>query len=348
MIDLRRVTITAIIAAIFFSGLQLYFFSPALNAQGIKTKLTTQGLAQDPFLAETLYSVPKRMAGNIGDDGAIGVNCQIRQGKRLYIEEQRYGGDLIQAGLAIGDDSLVRLGLRVIDWGFRQQAKDGSFPQSGDAFHSVSMFVEGAARGFLSLRETKDNQYADVVTEMMPRLLASVHWLEQTAAERKGIANDAPYTHRRWILAAALGQTAILTHDTYMTLRAKIYAEDGLSLQLSNGINPEKGGYDVSYQAVGILFAERYFVVCPDNKLQARIKKMIQQASNWELTMITKDGQVLIGDSTRVENEKSRSGKIKHVNIKELLQALSFATTITGDKKYREKAVLIARTHNWY
>jgi len=266
----------------------------------------------------------------------------------MYIEEQRYGGDLVQTGLATGNHSLVSLGLKVIDWGFKQQAEDGSFPQTGDAFHSVSMFVEGTARAFLSLREAGGSQDAEVLAWMTPHLMAAARWLEQEDVERTGRSHDAPYTHRRWILAAALGQTAALAGDTEMASRANQYAEDGLSLQRGDGVNPEKGGYDVSYQAVGVLFGERFFIVCHDNELRLRVLGMIEQASNWELAMINYDGQVLVGDSTRIGNEKSRSGKVKHVNTKELLQALSYATTITGDKKYRNKGALVARAHDWY
>jgi hypothetical protein len=333
--------------ATIFAILVIYVYGSAFAAQKSRLELTTLGLAQDAFLAQVLYSVPKRIASNIGDDGAVGVNRQIASGQRMYIEEQRCGGDLVQAGLAIDDDSLVTLGLKVIDCGFRQEAQDGSFPATGDAFHSVSMFVEGAARAFLSLREAGDTKHAEIVARMTPSLIAAARWLEQPEVERKGRAHDAPYTHRRWLLAAALGQTAALSRDPNMALRAEMYAEDAFSQRLNNGVNPEKGGYDVSYQAVGILFGERYFIVCRDSALQGRVKEMIEEASDWELSRIGDDGKVAIEHSTRIEIEKSRSGKLKHVNTKELLQALSFATTITGDKKYREKAALIAQAHSW-
>lgn len=344
---IRKAT-SIVIAVLLVYEAQILVIGGVAYAQDPTNKLTTQRLAQSEFLARVLYSQPSRVANNIGDDGAIVVNRQVGAGERMYIEEQRYGGDLVQMGLATGDDSLVRLGLKVIEWGFRQQAQDGSFPQTGDAFHSVSMFVEGTARAFLSLCEAGGSQYANVTTEMTPRLVAAARWLQQPDVERTGRSHDAPYTHRRWILAAALGQTAALTRDADMALRAQRYAEDGLAQQLDNGVNPEKGGYDVSYQAVGILHAEHYFVVCHDNELKARVKRMIERAANWELTMITNDGQVLVGDSTRVGNETSRSGKVKKVNTKELLQALSYATTIIGDKKYRDKAALVARAHNWH
>lgn len=93
---------------------------------------------------------------------------------------------------------------------------------------------------------------------------------------------------------------------------------------------------------------ERYFVVCRDKELREKIRRMIERACNWELKSITEDGQVLVGNSTRVGNEKARSGKVKHVNTKELLQALSNATAVTGNEKYRQSAALVARAHGWY
>jgi hypothetical protein len=317
------------------------------RAQSGPLNLTTMALAKDVFLAQALYAVPKRMASNIDDNGAIGVN-RSPDSSQMFIEEQRYSGDIVQTGLCTGDANLVNQGVKAMEWGFKQQARDGSFPRTGDPFHSVSMFVEGTARALLSLKECGGGQYAAVVNALTPRVLAAADWLIEPEVEQKGKANNAPYTHRRWILAAALGETAALTRDESLARKSEEYARDGLSMQQSDGIDPEKGGYDVSYQAVGILMAERYYVVCSDSALKAHIKKMIALGCDWELTMITAGGQVTTGNSTRVGNEKSRSGKVKHVNTKELLQALSYATTITANPVYRERAVAVARANNWY
>jgi hypothetical protein len=276
------------------------------------------------------------------------VNRESGAGAKYFIEEQRYCGDLVQTGLATGDASIVATGLKALEWGLSRQGSDGSFPGTGDPFHSTALFLEGASRALLSLSETGDPKYDPQIAKLTPRLLATARWLEQPNVERTGQAHNAPYTHRRWILAAALAQTAMLAHAPELFEKAKAYAEQGLALQQGDGVDPEKGGYDVSYQAVGILEAEKYFAACQDAREQAKVQEMIERAANWEISMIGPDGQVNIGDSTRVEAEAARSGKIKHVNTKELLQALAYATTITGEQKYLNKAALVARARGWY
>lgn len=309
--------------------------------------VTTLGLAQDPLLVRALYAVPSRMAGSVDPDGAVGVNRGVSSQAKFFIEEQRYGGDLVQTGLASNDDTLIKTGLKVINWGFSRQGADGSFPGTGDPFHSVSLFVEGTARALLSLSEANRDKYGEPITALVPKLFAAAQWLEQPEVERRGQSNNFPYTHRRWVLAAALAETAALAHDPNMAAKAKAYADQGLALQQADGVNPEKDGYDVSYQAVGILEAERYLVVCHDQTEQTQVKGMIEKACNWEIAMIGDDGQVNVGNSTRMGNEAAHSGKIKHVNTKEVLQALTYASKITGDERYRNRASLVARAHGW-
>jgi hypothetical protein len=138
-------------------------------AQSGPLNLTTMALAKDIFLAQALYAVPKRMAGNVDDSGAIGVN-RSADSSQMFIEEQRYSGDVVQTGLCTGDANLVNQGVKAMEWGFKQQARDGSFPRTGDPFHSVSMFVEGASRALLSLKECGGGQYAALVNALTPRV----------------------------------------------------------------------------------------------------------------------------------------------------------------------------------
>ena len=75
------------------------------------------------------------------------------------------GGDRIEAGVVLGDPNLIDSGLREFEWEYARQTKDGSFPETGHPFHSVSIFVLDSARALLVLRE-KRAEFA----EFMPRL----------------------------------------------------------------------------------------------------------------------------------------------------------------------------------
>jgi hypothetical protein len=76
--------------------------------------LTMLTLVRDLLLIKALYSVPHRLASDIASDGSVSVNTDWEHGQldTWYIEQQRYGGDLIQAGVSTNDDSLINEGLR--------------------------------------------------------------------------------------------------------------------------------------------------------------------------------------------------------------------------------------------
>jgi hypothetical protein len=129
--------------------------------------LTLANLENDSFLAGVLYGTPGRMASGIAADGAVGVNATWESGQATtwYIEEQRYGADFVQAGLVTGDSALVQQGWNILNWGFAKEAADGSFPGTGDAFHSTSMFVEAAARALLLEVQANAPNAAQLVAE---------------------------------------------------------------------------------------------------------------------------------------------------------------------------------------
>jgi hypothetical protein len=306
-------------------------------------------VVKDDLLEKGLYRKPGRLVSKVAHSGAVSVNAEWEGGRRrtFFIEQQRYGADLIQAGLVRKDEALVRQGWKLLKWGFDRQGTDGSFPGTGDPFHSTSFFVEAAARALLLHKQSGWPGAEDLTNRYGPTVAAAARWLMRPDVARRGRKNNAPYTHRRWLLAASLGQTAVLVGDRQMAQAAADYAREGLGLQTEEGVNPEKGGADVSYQAVGVLFAERYYTVCPDAALRAAIKKMIVQALRWELGRIDERGRVSPVGSSRVGREVGRTGTVKKVDYKSLVQALVVATALTGDGAYKEVAARVAVAVKW-
>jgi PilZ domain len=310
---------------------------------------TLQDIANDPFLATVLYSTPNRMASQIAPDGSVGCNTTWENGQSTtwYIEQQRYGADFVQAGLETQNSALVQQGWKILDWGFNKEAADGSFPGTSDAFHSTSMFVEAAARSLLLEVQSGAPDSAALLAKYLPKVNASAQWLMNPSVAAKGNLNDAPYTHRCWLLAAALGETAALTQDPTMTAAAAVYAQRGLSLQTADGMNPEKGGGDVSYQAYGVLLAERYLATCPDATMRASVQGMIVKALSWEETFIDSNGVITLDGSTRTGQELSRDGITKTIDYKTIVQAFSVVTSITGDPSYQSVARSVAVGRGW-
>jgi len=291
-------------------------------------------MIRHPLLVASLYR--HKVSDAYASDGAAGVN---RDSYR-YIEEQRQGAEWIVRGLAEGDAGWVALGWRILDWGVARQQPDGGFG-SGDAFHSTSFFVEALSRACI-LDPTGANE------ARLSCLRRGAAWLTSPSVEPRGAASNAPYTHRRFILAAALGQAAELTSDATLARRAAAWAREGLALQTGDGTDPERGGFDAGYQMVGVLFALRYLCGCADAALRASLREGVRRATKRELTRLAPDGSIDATGSTRIEIEKSRAGKVKDVPYGEFMQALVFGAQALPEPAWLEPAERIGRARGWF
>jgi len=319
--------------------------------------------AKNPLLVSTFYGRASRLAGQAAANGSLGVNVGWGYGATSwYVEEQRYGADVYQAGLVTNNAASQSLGWSELGWASQYQVYDPTvnaysyglanatgypFQRTGDPFHSTSLYVEGLARAVL-LGQLAGSPGPSAALLSAERGAA---WLIEPAVESKGINDDAPYTHRRWVLAATLGMAASIATDPNFKAsafqEAAKFANLGLVAQLPNGVNPEIGGYDVAYQPFGITMAERYYTVCPDPSLRAQVLSNIVRALNWELTKIDGDGNLETDGSSRVGVQAGIDGDLKVVDYRWVVQALTLGTQLTGDPKYAAAATLVAQNLVW-
>lgn len=161
-----------------------------------------------------------------------------------------------------------------------------------------------------------------------------------------GKRRNAPYTHRRYAVAAALGETGVLTHDDALLQTSREFVEDGISLQDPTGYNPEKGGYDSSYQVAGVYYAERYYAWVAVDDLKRKLYGMLGRAMAWEASRIRPDGTVMTEGNTRVgENpEHDRAGRVKTVAMGQVFRTFAFWWIISKDPTYQERAIRVAAT----
>ncbi len=290
-------------------------------------------LIRHTLLVRSLYRLP--VSDAYTPDGAAGAN---RDGYK-WIEEQRQGAEWIVRGVAENRAEWCNLGWRELDWGLRHQTDDGGF-DSRDPFHSTSFFVEALARACLL-------DPAGATNDRKTRLARAARWLMSPAAEARGVPNNRPYTHRRYILAAAFGQSAAVTGDDTFAARARDWAGQGLGLQRDDGTNPERDGYDAGYQMVGVLMALRYLPVCGDPVLSNRLRAMMRRAVAPELARLAPDGSIDMSGSTRIGIEHSRAGVLKDVPYGEIVQALVYGAQALPAPEWLEPAERIARYRKW-
>ena len=280
--------------------------------------------------------------------GAMGVNARWETNKALpwFIEDQRFGGDYISAGLAFGNKDQVRWGLKVLAWGYARMETDGEFKHP-DSYHSSSFFVESTARALLLIESSPWRaEFANQVNALKPKLLTAARWMVRpdvhTAAweDPKNWRGERPYAHRRYLDAAAIGEVGVLFNDKGLIAKSAALVRDGIAFQRADGVNPEKGGYDSHYQALGLGYACSYYQMVADDALRAEMKPMLDKAFAWLLTRIKDDGSVDVAGNTRtgLGQEVARSGKPKGIEYRHIVRSLAHWSQLTQNPVLENKA----------
>ncbi len=299
------------------------------------------------FLRGTAYRKPDKAADEFDADGAYGSLNRAwnatHQGRWL-IEEQRYGFDAIVAGVSYHRQDLVARGERILNWGFAREQPDGSF-DCADRFHSMSFFVEAAAHAALLL------DGSDFATEnrawiegVKPLLRRSVLWMMAPENAGPGQAKDAPYGHRFYLDADAIGETGVLLRDKGMIEASRAYVRAGIARQDVSGFNPEKGGSDTSYHAVGLLFAEHYYTLVADDATRAALRPMLARGLSWLAARVRPDGTVDQTGNTRTGfgQERGPQGNLKTMSYGSAYRATFYWAMIAGDPRW---AALATQLH---
>ena len=298
------------------------------------------------FLRQTSYRKPDEVADPCDTDGAHGpLNMAwnaTHQGHWL-IEEQRYGFDAIVAGISYHRQDLVSRGEKIFDWGFGQERADGSF-DCPDRFHSASFFVEVAAHAALLLQASDLREQNQAwVDKMEPKLRLAAAWMMRPENEGPGRAHDAPYTHRCYLDACALGETGVLLHDEEMVKRSREYIRAGLRRQDPAGFNPEKGGWDTSYQVVGLLFAMDYYTLVANEEVRQQMQPMINRGLGWLQARVRPDGTVDQTGNTRtgLGQERGPQGNLKRMSYASAYRASYYWAMIMGNEHWARLAAAL-------
>jgi PKD repeat protein len=324
------------------------------------TTTTVTILATDPspgarndYQIESTNLIANRIYGSpcwddMASDGAWSTNAQWEQGQTSdwYIEQQRYGESLIISGLLQSNTDAINAGFKAFDWGFAHQATDGSFAGTGDPFHSTALFVEAVAHACLFIQQSPvAQQYQSKVTGYVGKLQKAALWMSSPSVWSDGTSHDVTYyTHRQYLDADALALTSLLVGgDSTMTALAREQIQIGLAAQLSNGVNPEKGGYDSSYQTLGLSYAELWTTYFPTDSLTPAVKTMIDKGLAWEKTMILSTGEVSTVGNTRTGVETGRDGEAKTVDWKKAVTAFAYWYQVTGKSDWQTTAQKMAQ-----
>lgn len=302
-----------------------------------------------PLIANVLYRQPDSLYRAMSPSGAYGVNANWEKGEAdtWFIEAQRQGEEVIIAGLVRGDRTAIEAGFKMFEWGFARQSADGGFAGTGDPFHSTSFFVQAVARSLLILQQSPyAAEYASQIAHYQPLLHRAAQWMIQPEVWQRGNNNNQPYTHRRYLVACALGLTSLLSSDRQFLDFAHLALKEGLLLQQPDGIHPEQGGFDSSYQMASVLFAARWVVYFPDDPLTPQVIRSIEKALTWQRTRLLPRGEIRSTGNTRTATqERRRTGQVKQIDYRTAFRGFAYWASVTENPQWSAIARRIARFH---
>lgn len=280
---------------------------------------------------------------------------------RWSINVQMFAADLVTAGVNSGDRTLVEKGVAALDWGLGVEIGDdavhllhrdcdGKTVRDFAETHATSQWLEGLTRSVFVLRASPyADDYRDELDAYVTRAeqIASLMvepgnwraWTEDWLVDGDGNL----YTHKTFMRAAGLGMAAALTDDredaAHWAAIASAIARRGIDEQWAEGVNPENGGYDVSYQMYGTWLAQVYWSLLPDgDPLKTRLERTIDRAIRWMETRIDdRSGRIDIGTSTRTCVGEGFERPADAVRV------FLFWGWVNGDQELVDRAVLVAR-----
>jgi hypothetical protein len=300
------------------------------------------------LLPEDRHTPPANWASH---SGAAGINTKWETNNALpwFIESQKEGWDWIASGMAMTNLDSVRWGLKILDWGWARMESDGSFKHP-DNYHSASFFIEATAHSILLLENSSWRaEFAPQLDAFKPKLLAAARWMIRPDIDAANWPDDAHYpqifgdrryAHRRFLDAAALGEVAVIFHDHPLLEKSVWLIRNGIAFQQPDGVNPERGGHDSSYQALGLLYACRYYQIIADDKMRAEMKPMLDKGFNWLRSRIKPDGQIDGTGNTRTgpAGELGRNGKPKQLDYHGIAVVLAHWAQLTSDADWQTLA----------
>ena len=283
----------------------------------------------------------------IAPDGANPLNAAWESGasSTWYIELQRTGSTLIIGGIVHNNQAAIQKGISMFDWGFAHQSSNGGFDGSTDEFHGTAFFVEAVAHAMLVLEASPyAAQYAPQIAQFTADDDRAAQWMITPSILSRGTRDDLPYTHREYLDADALGETSLLANDPTLMPASRQFILRGISLQQSDGIDPELGGYDSSYQAVGLEYAERWATYFSDDSIIPALEHTITIGLEWEETMILSTGQISTVGSSRTDGQElNPNGTLKTVAYNTVETAFAYQAALSGRSRWAADASTISQ-----
>ena len=124
----------------------------------------------------------------------------------------------------------------------------------------------------------------------------------------------------------ALGISGVLLNREDLILRSRELIKQGLAQQNHDGSNPEKGGTDTSYHALGLYFAAQYDSIVADAGFKKDLRAMGEKGAKWLASKVLENGDIDASENTRTgpNGEKRYGTELKTITYLMIYKSLAY------------------------
>lgn len=282
--------------------------------------------------------------------GAFGLNARWERGevRAWRVAYQRNGENAVVHGILTNNGQMVNLGLRQFNWAFARQNAEGGFPGASSSLYQYASFAGAVARACMLLEASQfAAAYRDRIEGYRALVRRTAAFMASPAVYDRGSRVNRRFTHRRYIVALGFALSARFTGDQRFRDIADRNIRAALRRQRRDGVNPENGGYDTSYQAIGIALASRWMVYERGNPHMPRVRGMIARGLRWQLGRVTPAGNVRRRGDTRTSGQEvgALDGRIKGVSFTSIVRSFLYWGQRGNTRRYLDPGVRVAERH---
>lgn len=286
-----------------------------------------------PSELTVLRGIPHTVLDRLSFDAAPDAagDMQLNRGHWNSVVFQRVAMPLFWVGAAEADQHKVDEAWLAVDAAFRHQQGDGSFASAdGSAMRPTDMafWLQALGHGLLVLRESPlAAQNAGRIAAVLPKIRAAASWLQQRDHLATLAQGDKLGTNRVFVDAGAFQTSGLLLNDSSFIATSNDLLDGALSRETAQGVLPENGGFDSSYQAVSLVQCSYLLLQAPRDQLVSALTV----ALNRELEVISKSGVVSVAENTRTgRGQEMIYGHPKPVDQRSVILGLYYAGLTLG------------------
>ncbi len=243
---------------------------------------------------------------DVDAQGYVGLN---RGGAMRFPELQAVGGTIVTRGLLNKRQDWREQGWRILDAGMVKMQADGRLAGNGrDLVHSSSFLLQALGSALLV-------DPSEASPERKSRFLKAVRYLAAQPALAEARDMTRRFTHRAFLWSLMFGVAAELEpEEVNWAVLAREFMNSGIDAQTAEGVFPEAGGFDALYQAIGVDILLKASALTSNAEDYARQQWAAVRALAVLVSRVNERGRLDVSGSTRVLNEKTRSGQSKRLS----------------------------------